>query len=162
MKALFIAISATWLCVASATAYAGELAGVRLIRQQDGQRLSIWRHQGRNWVAGAPGERYAVEIRNKTAGRLLAVVSVDGVNVISGATAATAQQGYVLDGWQVAPIEGWRKSMDEVAAFYFTRLPDAYAARTGRPDHVGVIGVALFREYVAAPQVDEQDRKSVV
>ena len=30
----------------------------------------------------------------------------------------------------------------------FTALPDSYAARTGRPDHVGVIGVAVFREHV--------------
>src|SRR5690606_13510398 len=43
-------------------------------------------------------------------------------------------------------IAGWRKSMDRTAAFYFTALPDSYAARTGRPDNVGVIGVALFRE----------------
>ena len=43
-------------------------------------------------------------------------------------------------------IEGWRKSLDEVATFYFTRLADSYAARTGRPHDVGVIGVALFRE----------------
>src|SRR5208283_4977627 len=27
-------------------------------------------------------------------------------------------------------------------------LPDSYAARTGRPDNVGVIGVALYRERV--------------
>jgi hypothetical protein len=36
----------------------------------------------------------------------------------------------------------------------FTDLPDSYAARTGRPDHVGVIGIAVFREapaYVAPP-----------
>jgi hypothetical protein len=32
-----------------------------------------------------------------------------------------------------------------VASFYFTSLGDSYAARTDRPDNVGVIGVALFR-----------------
>ena len=37
--------------------------------------------------------------------------------------------------------------LNEVAAFYFTQLPDSYAARTDRPDNVGVIGVAVFREY---------------
>ncbi len=52
----------------------------------------------------------------------------------------------MLDPWGLVEIDGWRKSMDEVAAFYFTALPDSYAARTGRPDNVGVIGVALFRE----------------
>jgi hypothetical protein len=30
-------------------------------------------------------------------------------------------------------------------------LPDSYAARTGRPNDVGVIGVALFRKKLASP-----------
>jgi hypothetical protein len=33
-----------------------------------------------------------------------------------------------------------------VADFNFTALPDSYAARTGRPANVGIIGVALFLE----------------
>ncbi len=36
--------------------------------------------------------------------------------------------------------------MTRVAAFEFTALDQSYAARTGRPDNVGVIGVAVFRE----------------
>src|SRR4029453_5272839 len=32
------------------------------------------------------------------------------------------------------------------AAFYFTDLGDSYAARTGRPQNVGVVGVAVFQE----------------
>lgn len=28
-------------------------------------------------------------------------------------------------------------------------MPDSYAARTGRPDHVGAIGIAVFRERAA-------------
>ena len=59
---------------------------------------------------------------------------------------ARHQDGYVLDPWGFTSIAGWRKSLDRVAAFYFTSLPDSYAARTGRPDNVGVIGLALFRE----------------
>ena len=42
-------------------------------------------------------------------------------------------------------IKGWRKSLQRIAAFFFTELDNSYAARTGRPDHVGVIGVAVFR-----------------
>jgi len=52
----------------------------------------------------------------------------------------------VLDGWGTTRISGWRKSLSRVARFYFTALPDSYAARTGRPENVGVIGVALYRE----------------
>jgi hypothetical protein len=54
----------------------------------------------------------------------------------------------VLAPGQSAEIAGWRKSLEEVAAFYFTRIGDSYAARTERPQNVGVIGVAVFNEYV--------------
>ena len=37
--------------------------------------------------------------------------------------------------------------------FYFTRLADSYAGRTDRPDNVGVIGIAVFREYEPPPPV---------
>ena len=73
-------------------------------------------------------------------------MSVDGVNVVSGETAAHDQTGYVLNHGQLAQITGWRKNLARVAAFEFTALPNSYAARTGRPDNVGVIGVAVFRE----------------
>ena len=94
------------------------------------------------------GSEYSVRIRNINGGRLLAVTSVDGVNVISGETASPAQSGYVLDPYACADIAGWRKNLARTAAFYFTELPDSYAARTGRPDNVGVIGVAVFRERI--------------
>lgn len=147
------------LVLASITsiAGAGQLAAVSIINQSTGERLPVWRHQGNNYVAGKPGERYAIEVRNKTGERILSVLSVDGVNALTGSTASQAQSGYVLGAWQPVEIKGWRKNMDEVAAFYFTQLSDSYAARTGRPDNVGVIGVALFREYVVpAPVVQPE------
>ncbi len=87
-----------------------------------------------------------MRIRNCTGARVLVVTSVDGVNVISGDTASPNQSGYVLEPWGSVEIAGWRKSMERTAAFYFTDLGDSYAARTGRPQNVGVIGVAVFQE----------------
>ncbi|WP_313951019.1 hypothetical protein [Accumulibacter sp.] len=130
---------------------AGALVDVSVIDRSSGQQLQVYHHHGRLYVAGTPGNRYAVVLRNKSAGRVLTVLSVDGVNVFNGQTAATAQSGYVLAAWQSAEIAGWRKSMDEVAAFYFTSLADSYAGRTNRPQNVGVIGVAVYREAVPAP-----------
>jgi hypothetical protein len=95
-----------------------------------------------------------VALVTRAGARVLTVISVDGVNVISGETASPDQTGYVLAAGQSAQITGWRKSMSRVAAFEFTSLPNSYAARTGRPDNVGVIGVAVFREkrrYVPPP-----------
>jgi hypothetical protein len=129
----------------------GRLADVQVIDRDSGETLAVYRHQGEHWVAGRPGARYAVSVRNATAGRLLGVVSVDGVNAISGETAAWRQTGYVLSAGQQHAITGWRKSDEEVAAFLFTASAASYAERTGRPAHVGVIGVAVFREKPVPP-----------
>jgi hypothetical protein len=119
---------------------------VEIYDRTSGHVLPLYRHRGQLYVAGEPGHEYEIRLRSREPGRVLAVTSVDGVNVVSGETAATSQGGYVIAGWGATSIDGWRKSLDEVAAFYFTRLRNSYAARTGRPDHVGVIGVAMFRE----------------
>jgi hypothetical protein len=125
---------------------AGARVDVSLVDRSTGESLDIYRHRGRLYVAGNPGNRYAVSLHNKTSARVLTVVSVDGVNAISGQTASASQTGYVLAPWESTEVSGWRKSMDEVAAFYFTSLDDSYAARTQRPANVGVIGVAVFHE----------------
>jgi hypothetical protein len=124
----------------------GQLGNLDIVTRGDGQVLPVYPGGGRNWVVGTPGQEYSIRFCNRSSGRVLAVMSVDGVNVISGDTASPAQSGYVLNGYECADISGWRKSMTRTAAFYFTELPDAYATRTGRPENVGVIGVAVFRE----------------
>lgn len=111
-----------------------------------GRPLPVYRHRGELHVAGEPGHEYEIRLRNRGADRVLAVTSVDGVNVVTGRTAATDQPGYVIADWSSASIDGWRKSLGEVASFVFTTPRRSYAARTGRPDDVGVIGIAMFRE----------------
>lgn len=130
---------------------AGTLLDVSVINRTTGQRIATHHHDGKLYIAGTPGEKYAVRIANRTGGRVLTVVSVDGVNAVTGETAAADQNGYVLSPRQAFEINGWRKNLNEVAAFYFTALPDSYAARTDRPDNVGVIGVAVFREWTPPP-----------
>ena len=126
-----------------------DLVDIAVVDRTTGERLTVYSHAGQRWVAGTPGHRYAISIRNRSAGRVLNVVSVDGVNAISGETAAWEQSGYVLSGQESYQVLGWRKSQERVADFVFTDLRDSYAARTGRPDDIGVIGVAVFREAVA-------------
>lgn len=135
---------------------AGQPVDVEIRDRATGQVLPVYWHDGERHVAGEPGCEYEIRLQNRGGGRVLAVTSVDGINVITGKTASTLSSGYVLDPWRSLDIDGWRKSMDEVAAFYFTALPDSYAARTGRPDNVGVIGVALFREQVRVMPMDEE------
>jgi hypothetical protein len=114
--------------------------------------LPIYDYGGRRYVVGKPGNEYSIRVRNESGGRVLAVMSVDGVNVITGETASTNQSGYVFAPGENADIAGWRKDMTRTAAFYFTSLPDSYAARTGRPGNVGVIGVAVYNEKLRPAQ----------
>jgi hypothetical protein len=119
---------------------------LRIYDRTVGRYLPTYEFQGRLYVVGKPGNEYALSLGNRSEERLLAVASVDGVNIVSGETAAPSQSGYVLAPGQTAEISGWRKSLSHTAAFYFTEHQNSYAARTGRPNDVGVIGVALFRE----------------
>jgi hypothetical protein len=146
-----LAAAAASACTTLPAHATGSLVDLSVVDRSRGDVLSTWRGRGASWVAGRPGDRYAVRLTNRTGGRVLVVLSVDGVNVVSGETAAIGQTGYVLGPWASAEITGWRKSYSEAAAFYFTSLPDSYAARTDRPDNVGVIGAAIFRERVVQP-----------
>ena len=128
------------------SARAGNLLDLAVVDRDTGATLPTYADRGKLYVAGTPGHRYSVRLSNRSGGRLLAVLSVDGVNAVSGETASPEQSGYVLDAWESTEIAGWRKTLDEVAQFNFTALPNSYAARTGRPANVGVIGVAVFTE----------------
>jgi hypothetical protein len=146
--AAVLAVSAILTGVPASAHWAANRIDVEIYDRTEGRVLPIYFSGGRRYVVGKPGNEYAVRVRNASGERALAVMSVDGVNVISGDTASPAQSGYVLGPSESADISGWRKDMTRTAAFYFTALPDSYAARTGRPDNVGVIGVAVFRERV--------------
>ena len=138
------------IAVASAALQAlaiGRVADVNVVDRSTGQSLLVHFHRGEYWVAGQPGAKYSIQIRNSRGPRVLAVTSVDGLNVLSGETADFGQSGYVFESGQRYGIEGWRKSDSEVAAFVFTASPgESYAERIGKPRDMGVIGVALFRE----------------
>lgn len=137
----------------------GNLADITVYDRSQGRTLPLYEHEGRHYVVGKPGNRYQINLRNQSGQALLAMTSVDGINVVSGETADWQQSGYVLDSYRRTDIKGWRKSLSRVAQFYFTALGDSYAVRTDRPDHVGVVGVALFRPRAMPPEShhDEED-----
>jgi hypothetical protein len=127
------------------------MVGMQVINRDTGEIARVWRWNGRLFVAGQPGARYSIRVTNNTPGRVLAVMSVDGVNILTGETAGFGQRGYVFAPYETYDVTGWRKSDSEVAAFTFAPLSRSYAAQTGRPGDVGVIGLAAFSERVYAP-----------
>lgn len=154
MKRILIALVCLsgLLAAAFAEARHGQRVAISLEALDRGQTLPAVDHQGERFVVGEHGQRYAIRLANTTAQRLLVVLSVDGINAVSGETAAPDQRGYVLGPYQQTLVRGWRKNLDEVAEFRFAALPHSYAARTGRPDNVGVIGIAVFEEQVWQPR----------
>ena len=109
---------------------------------------------GRFYLEAREGERYAVTIGNRTHERLGVVLTVDGLNAISGdrerAPWAGSRPGprmYVLDAWGSASVKGWRTSLDDVRRFTFVDERASYAARSGKANsRMGWIEVAVYRE----------------
>jgi len=75
-----------------------------------------------------------------------AVVSVDGLSVLHGRPAAESDPGYVVEPNGSVVIKGWRRDRSTVAAFSFQPRENSYAARVGRPENVGVIGLIAIEE----------------
>jgi hypothetical protein len=122
------------------------------LEDEEGRPLQTFMHHGQTFVLGRFGERYGIRIVNPLNVRVEAVVSVDGRDVVSGKKGDfVSNRGYVIGPGDSLLIDGFRTSMDEVAAFRFVDPSDSYSARRGTPENVGVIGVALFAE--RAPEV---------
>ncbi|MCB9752192.1 MAG: hypothetical protein H6713_19685 [Myxococcales bacterium] len=112
-----------------------------------GSPLETFAHGGSMFVAGATGQRYNIRVTNNSGERVEAVVTVDGRDVVSGELGNfRKQRGYVIAPFGSVLIEGYRQSLSHVAAFRFSDISGSYSARRGTPQHVGVVGVAVFQE----------------
>jgi hypothetical protein len=153
MKTLLLVLTfAAGLAHNAPAAAVGRLVDLSVYDRDSQRALPVYRHDGRYYIAGEPGHRYQISLRNRSGNDVLAVLSVDAVNAISGDSAGWSQTGYVLDSFANTDVLGWRKSMAQVADFVFADYAQSYAVRTGRPDNVGVIGVAVFRRQRVYPQ----------
>jgi hypothetical protein len=107
-----------------------------------------WRDNGgRRFVVGSEGSDYSIVVKNLCKSRLELVLSVDGLDVIDGKSAAYAKQGYIISPGETLEIKGWRTAPDRVARFRFSTVAGSYAnLRHGDHRNVGVIGLAVFDE----------------
>jgi hypothetical protein len=125
----------------------------------DGQPMRTIHHAGKTYVPVARlGSEYEIRIRNHGPRRVTAVVSVDGMSVINGRPASVTQPGYIVDPHRSIIIQGWRRSLDTVAAFRFVEREESYAARMGYPENVGVIGLVAFEEELGRPRLRMEEK----
>jgi hypothetical protein len=126
-----------------------------------GRALRTFQHGGQTWILGEPGERFVITVKNPTAQRVEAVVSVDGRDAITGRVASLSKsRGYVIPAFGSVQIDGFRQSLDQVAAFRFTSPEASYSSRMGTPQNVGVIGVAFFPERAQAIAREDRGRSA--
>src|SRR4051812_36658687 len=99
MKALQAAVAAVLVATSLAAQAVGQRADVSIYDRATNRELPVYWHEGRAYVVGRPGNEYQVIVRNKIGEDLLAVVSVDGLNVMNGQAANPRQAGYIVAPW---------------------------------------------------------------
>lgn len=108
-------------------------------------------HQGRTYVEAREGSQFTLRLKNNTAARVEAVISVDGLSVLDGEPATVNSRGYILAAYQSYDVVGWRKDLASCARFIFSARGESYAAKTGQPRDIGVVGLMAWKEKIAPP-----------
>ena len=134
------------------------------LRADSGGFFRALASESRDVVVGEAGRRYRIVMKNRASQRFECVVSVDGLDVLDGKSAAFHKRGYLIDPRGELEIDGFRQSYDTVASFRFGSVESSYAnQKYGDARNVGVIGIAVFRERGASatPWNDEDARVRV-
>lgn len=136
----------------------GALVGVSV--EMDGGRAPLYPAPDgspRWYLEAREGSSYAVVLSNRTAERLGVVLTVDGLNAISGER--DSNRMYVLGPWEQCTIRGWRTSLADVRRFTFVDERASYASRSGKANgKMGWIQALVYRErrpYVRRPWIED-------
>ena len=127
----------------------------------NGNRCKQYHHQGRTYVEAKNGSEYVIEIKNNYWKRVLAVCSVDGLNVLTGKTASNKDSGYIIGAYSSEKIKGFRYSDSEWAMFKFgykfNGKTYAQSKENGSEKNCGIAGIKIFYEnepvYYSTPPV---------
>lgn len=153
MKTVAIVILAILVCTTGAWAGSvGETVEVRVV-SDDGRTLPTYpvklQHGVRKVYAEAvKGDHYRIRVKNRLDRRVGLVIAVDGRNIISGMKSwlKNNERMYIIEPYGSGEFAGWRTAQDRINRFYFTDVPDSYAAAFGDESAMGVITVAIFPE----------------
>lgn len=133
----------------------GEVVEVRILSDSGGEfpryRTFLRRPQeGRFfYMEAVKGQRYAIEVTNRSDRRIGVVIAVDGRNIIDGRKSDLKrnEQMYIIGPYGSNIFEGWRTGMDRTNRFYFTEQSDSYAEKVfADGSAMGTIALAVYRE----------------
>jgi hypothetical protein len=117
----------------------------------NGKQIPIYYDRfGNSWVEARKGTKFEIKITNEWWNRCLAIVSVDGLNVINAQHEVPEKSpGYIVNRWSSVTIPGWKINEDQARDFMFVEPNNTYASKIGGdPNNVGVIGLAVYDEKI--------------
>jgi hypothetical protein len=153
MRSIAAIILAVMACAANVWAGSvGDAVEVRIVTD-DGRTLSTYpvklKHALKKvYTEAVKGDHYRIEVRNRLNRRVGLVIAVDGRNIISGEKSwlRNSERMYILEPYGSGEFAGWRTGKERINRFYFTDVPDSYAAAFGDESAMGVITVAAYPE----------------
>jgi hypothetical protein len=156
MKTISAVILAVIISIISAVqVWAGSIGDsveVRII-SDSGSELPFYQVSARYpakkvYAEAIKGDHYKLSVRNKLNRRVGVVIAVDGRNIVSGQKSwlKNNERMYILEPYSRYEYAGWRTGQDKINRFYFTEVPDSYAASFGDQSAMGVIAVAVYPE----------------
>jgi hypothetical protein len=101
------------------------------------------------YMEAVKGQKYSIQVRNRSTRRIGIVVAVDGRNIIDGKKSDLArnERMYIIGPHETNTFEGWRTGMDRTNRFYFTEQSDSYAEKVfADASAMGTIALAVYRE----------------
>lgn len=121
--------------------------------------VATYGKDGRTYIYGSDSKVFRLKFINRTARKVLAVFSIDGLSTVDGKAfeSKSFPPGYVVDAYGSVTVKGWSMSNEESAQFIFKDKTDSYAALTGEAGssdsaaNCGVIGCLVYSE---APKKD--------
>jgi len=103
---------------------------------------------GKKWIEARKDSIFSIKIENSSYNRVLAVISVDGLNVINAKHEDPHNStGYIINSNSSIVVPGWLIDQEKVREFVFTERGTSYAKKIGADQsNIGVIGAAIFPE----------------
>ena len=115
--------------------------------QVNGRACKEYTHKGMSFIEARSGTNYTVKIKNDNPYRVMAVLSVDGLDVVTGKPAEETNTGYIIDAYSSLDVKGYRISDDNSASFIFTSKGKSYVQQAkSNATNAGVIGLRTFKE----------------
>lgn len=140
----------------------------------NGRPVTEYYKDDKSFVESRVGTEYSLRFRNNSWKRVMAIFSVDGIEVLKGQSASEAETGYIVDAFSSIEVKGYRIDDSNVAQFRFADIRNGYNVIVGATkkdsygneyqdkssQNSGVIGVRVIEEDV--PEKDYNFRYATI